>query len=92
MRLVVTDYSNAFICLSYLFTDLNFQEHDQNEKYTYFKKNGHGSIQINRLKQVYSYLELSSYALRAGQKSDVFIARYEDAMNILKRMSDLPSK
>ena len=80
----MSDYSPAFICLSYLFTDLKFDEHDQNEKYTYFEKDGFVPIQINRLKKSYSYLELSSYAQRAGQEAKMFINKYEVAMDILK--------
>ena len=84
-------YSHAFICLSYLFTDSGFKEHDQEEQdhsdsYTYFKKNGITPIQINRLKVNYSELELSSYALRAGKDAETFIDKYNTVMAILKKI------
>lgn len=85
-------YSQAFVCLSYLFSDAGFEERDHDEKYTYFTKNGVVPIQINRLKQKYSHLELSSYAVRVGQKSDVFIDKYETAMEILNKLADSKPK
>jgi len=81
-------YSQAFICLSYLFTNSGFEEQDKNEKYTYFKKDGLAPVQINRLKINYSNLELSSYAVRVGQKTDEFIDTFNVVMDILKTRED----